>query len=137
MEEKVLIKGIFGGKFIFVILYILAAVSFGILTMVDIIDYWDGILIITGGIIAIVLVACGIIISKIMKKRELIVTNKRVIARSAFSFRTDFNIEKITSVSTRAFGGIGCGTSSLKILFHFCKNKQEIFDTIAAETLKK
>ena len=75
------------------------------------------------------LILCGFafVLGKILDKRELIITNKRVIARGAFSFRTDFPIEKVTSVSTRWFGGIGCGTPSLKIMMFFCKNKQEIF----------
>lgn len=137
MEEKVLIKGVFGGKIITIILYIIAAIGFALLTVIDLVAEFSGILIMTGVISAIFLVAYGIIVSIIMKKRELIVTNKRVIARGVFSFRTDFPIEKITDVSMRWFGGIGCGTPSLKIMLYFCKNKQEIFDTVASETLKR
>ena len=70
MEEKVLIKGVFGGKFIYVILYILAIIIGGLFIMIDIAEGWDGMLIATGVISAIILIICGAIISKIMKKRE-------------------------------------------------------------------
>ena len=137
MEEKVLIKGEFGGKVIPVILYVLAAIAFLVLTIFDIVDSWDGILVAIGAGSAIVLAVCGILLKAIFKKRELIVTNKRVIARSAFGFRTDIPIEKITDVSMRYFNGIGCGSPSLKVMFPFCKNKIEIFDTIVSESLQR
>lgn len=130
MEEKVLVKGVFGGKFISIILYILAVVTFGFLAMATAI-------LIMGLISGIVLAIFGLIISAILKKRELIVTNKRVIARGAFGFRADLPIEKITDVSMRWFNGIGCASPSLRIRFHFCKNKTEIFDTIISESLQR
>lgn len=137
MEEKVLIKGEFGGKVIPVILYVLAAIAFLVLTIFDIVDSWDGILIAIGAGSAIVLAVCGILLKAILKKRELIVTNKRVIARGAFGFRTDIPVEKITDVSMRYFNRIGCGSPSLKVMFPFCKNKIEIFDTIVSESLQR
>lgn len=136
MEEKVLVKGVFGGKFAVTLLYILAAVILGILSIIDIEDHWDGELIIIGAVIAVIFVVFAIILGKSLKKRELIVTSKRVIARGAFGYRTDLAIENITSVSTYAFKGIGCASSSAKIKYLFCKNKMEIFDTISAEMLK-
>lgn len=137
MEEKILIKGTFGGKFIPFIFYIIGVVPFVILTIYDVADSWDGILITLGAGILLLFGGLGLIMSVIIKKRELIITNKRIIVRSAFGFRTDFPIEKVTDISMRPFSGIGCGSPSLKIMFHFCKNKQEIFDTIASETLKR
>lgn len=137
MEEKVLIKGVFGGKFISIILYILAIIFAVFFIALDSSLYADGALIAIGVIFAIGLIGWGIIIGKLLKKREMIVTNKRVIVRSAFGFREDMPIEKITNVSTRFFSGIGCGTPSTKIKFHFCKNKVEVFDTIISESLQR
>lgn len=137
MEEKVLAKGVFGGKFIPVIFYVLAAIVFCYSVITAATYGWDGTFIVFALIYALTSTAFGIIIGKLMKKRELIVTNKRVIVRNAFCFRTDFPIEKITSVSTRWFGRIGCGSSSMKIMLGLCKNKQEIFDTIASEMVKR
>ena len=136
MEEKVLVKGVFGGKILSVILYILAAIVFGILTIVDIVDYWDGILILIGAISAVVLVAWGVIFAAILKKREMIVTTKRIIARGAFGYRTDLAIEKITDVSTGWLNAIGCASPSVRVKYHFCKNKMDIFDTISAKMLE-
>ena len=136
MEEKVLVKGIFGGKFMVTLIWILSIAAIALCIVCGIVNYDEG-LIIIGVVCGIPLIIFAIIFSALLKKRELIVTNKRVIARAAFGYRTDLPIEKITNVSMRCFNGIGCGTPSTKIRFHFCKNKQEIFDTIASETLKR
>ena len=136
MEEKVLVKGEFGGKFFAVLLWILSMALIAICIVCGIVNY-DEELIIMGIVGGIPLIILSIILSVILKKRELVITNKRIIARSAFGFRTDIPIEKITNISMRWFGGIGCGSPSTKVRFHFCKNKQEIFDTIASETLKR
>ena len=131
MEEKILIKGDFALRFIPIVLSAVGIFIFALFTLID------GAFFLINLIIAIIFIVAAIIANKALKKRELIVTNKRVIARGAFGYRTDLPIEKITNVSMRCFGGIGCGTPSTKIRFHFCKNKQEIFDTIASETLKR
>ncbi|MBE6787208.1 MAG: hypothetical protein E7537_02550 [Ruminococcaceae bacterium] len=136
MEEKVLIKGVFGGKFIITILWILGITFFALCCIGGIIDN-DAEIIIIGMVGGIPLIFFATILTVLLKKCELIVTNKRVIARGAFGYRTDLPIEKITNISMRYFGGIGCGSPSTKVRFHFCKNKQEIFDTIASETLKR
>lgn len=137
MEEKILIKGDFGGKFIPLVLSVLGVIAFIVLTIIDISGYFDGVLIAIGLISAVILFIYAIIINEIFKKRELIITNKRVIARGAFGFRADLPIEKITDVSMRWINGIGCASPSTRIKFHFCKNKTEVFDTIAAETLQR
>ena len=136
MEEKVLVKGTFGGKFVVALIYILAA-------MFGIIFIWIGIadeneeMIIPGVFITIVFVIIGIIVSAILKKREFIITNKRVIARGAFGFWADMPLEKVTAIRTGFFSCIGCSTPSVKVKYHFCKNKMEIFDTITAEVLQR
>lgn len=137
MEEKILIKGDFGGKFIPLVLSVLGVIAFIVLTIIDISGYFDGVLIAVGLISAVILFIYAIIINEIFKKRELIITNKRVIARGAFGFRADLPIEKITDVSMRWINGIGCASPSLRIRFHFCKNKTEVFDTIISESLQR
>lgn len=137
MEEKILAKGIFGGVFIPITISVLAAISFVISAIVDLLEELDGKLIISGAVLAIVLIAWAIVINEILKRRALIITNKRVVARAAFGFRTDIPITKITSVSMLWFGGIGCGSPSFKIFFFLCKNKAEIFDTISSEVAKR
>lgn len=137
MEEKILIKGDFGGKFIPLVLSVLGVIAFIVLTIIDISGYFDGVLIAIGLISAVILFIYAIIINEIFKKRELIITNKRVIARGAFGFRADLPIEKITDVSMRWINGIGCASPSLRIRFHFCKNKTEVFDTIISESLQR
>lgn len=132
MEEKVLIKGEFGGKFLVVLLYIVAA-----LTAFVFIVSGDDDLIPVGIVFGLVLVLFAIILNVLLNKRELVVTNKRVIARGAFGYRTDLPTEKVTNVSTYWFGGIGCGSPSSKIRFLFCKNKVEIFDVIISESLQR
>lgn len=137
MEEKILIKGDFGGKFIPIILSALGVVAFIVLTIIDILGYFGGVLIGIGLISAVILFIYAIIINEILKRRELIITNKRAIARGSFGFRADLPIEKITDVSMRWFNGIGCASPSLRIRFHFCKNKTEVFDTIISESLQR
>lgn len=136
MEEKVLVKGVFGGKFMVTLFWILSIAFIAICVVCGIVNY-DEVLMAIGIVGGIPLIVFTVIFSVLLKKRELIVTNKRVIARAAFGYRTDLPIEKITNISMRCLGGIGCGTPSTKIRFHFCKNKQEVFDTIASETLKR
>ena len=133
MEEKVLIKAVFSKlKFLVILCYVIAAILFviGLGTGYDIAILWLT-------VSAIFMVFVGVILGTIFKKRELIVTNKRVIARGAFGFRADIPIEKITNVSMRWFNGIGCASPSLRIIFYFCKNKTEVFDTIISESLQR
>ena len=140
MEEKVLVKGIFKSKLmsaLTTILYILAPIILVVFIAIDIEQYMDGAMIVTGVLLAGLFVLGAIIIRKIFKKREVIVTNKRVIVKGILKFRKDFPIEKITEVSTCWFNGIGCASPSSKFKYHFCANKMEIFDTIAEETLQR
>lgn len=90
------------------------------------------------GIIISIIIACfTLLLSYILKKRELVVTNKRVVAKGAFGFRKDIPIEKVTSFSTFIFMGIGCSSPSAKIRFNYCKNKLEVFDAIVLEATKR
>ena len=133
MEEKVLIKAVFSKlKFLVVLCYVIAAILFVIGLAIG---YDIAILYLTASSVFMVFV--GVILGGILKMRELIVTNKRVIARGAFGYRADLPIEKITDVSMCWFNGIGCASPSTRIKFHFCKNKTEVFDTIISESLQR
>ena len=131
MEEKVLVKGLFSNVIIPIIAWVLGALSFVIFALID-----DD-LIASGVLFALIFLAIGFIALAILKKRQMIVTNKRVIARGAFGCRVDLPIEKVTSTSIYIFNGIGCASPSKRIRFFFCKNKIELFDTIASEVLQR
>ena len=136
MEEKVLVKGVFGGKFLVTLIYIFAALIGVIFIGMGIADENEEV-IIPGVFMVLVFVIMGIIVNIILNKREFIVTNKRVIARGAFGFRADMPLEKVTAIRTYFWSGIGCSTPSVRVKYIFCKNKIEIFDTIAAEVLQR
>ncbi len=137
MEEKILIKAEFSSlKTLVSILWLLTAICF--LVFIIIAFAWvEPIFIEIGAVPTIILACTTLIITEILKKRELIVTNKRVIARGAFGYRLDLPIEKVTNVAMCGFDGIGCGSPSAKIKYHFCKNKTEVFDTIISESLQR
>lgn len=137
MEEKILIKAVFSSlKFLVTIFWFLSAICFLVFAIIGI--YWEEtIFILIGSVSTFILVLTTLIITEILKRRELIVTNKRVIARGAFGFRADLPIEKITDVSMCWLNGIGCASPSARVKYHFCKNKMELFDTIVAEVLQR
>lgn len=137
MEEKILIKAVFSSlKFLVTILWVLTVICFLVFAIIAI-DWEEPIFILTGSVSTFILVLTTLIITEILKRRELIVTNKRVIARGAFGYREDLPIEKVTNVSMCFFNGIGCGSPSAKIKYHFCKNMTEVFDTIISESLQR
>ena len=133
MEEKILIKAEFSSlNFLFIIPLLPLVPFFNIIVATNRIMLFAPFI-----AICVFLFLVVWIIKKILEKREIIVTNKRVIARGAFGQRLDIPIEKITNVSMYWFNGIGCGSPSSKIRFHLCKNKTEIFDTIISESLQR
>lgn len=136
MEEKVLAKGVLGGKLIIAILMIISLVITGICA-IGFMNNHDEELAIIFMVIGICLIVFWAILGIAAKKREITVTDKRVIAKGAFGYRQDLPIEKITNVSTGFFNKIGCGSPSAKIRFYFCKNKMEVFDAIIAEVLQR
>lgn len=149
MEEKVLIKADFW-KFTF--LLVLLWIAFGCLVIFQLIDisiwindsinwgfdffmfleyFFLHLSITLPSLFAIIL------FKHILKKREFIVTNKRVIVRSSFGFRKDIQLNKITSTSTYFFKGVGVASSSARIKVFFCKNKMDLFDLISKELLSE
>lgn len=137
MEEKILVKGIFYGEkvplIVGVVLGVLSLIIFG-----SIDDYF----VVFGLISGFSLLIIGAICTAILTNRELIITNKRIIARTAFGIRKDFVIKNITDVvmygwlpRSFSFDGISVATPSSRISFGFCKNKEELFNTISAQIL--
>lgn len=137
MEEKILAKADFVKfKFLIAFLWTLPPICL-IAFIIWAIDTGVIGIMLVGIVISIVIAIMTLLLSYILKKRELVVTNKRVIAKRAFGFRKDFPIEKVTEMSMCIFMGIGCASPSSKIKFLFCKNKTEIFDIIAFGTTKR
>ena len=137
MEEKILIKSEFSKL---TPLFVLMWIVFGIIisTGVSLSSSWGDSGILFGMLfIALIWLFVILILKNIVNKKELIVTNKRIIARGAFGYRKDIKLEKVTSVSTYFLKGIGVGSSSAKIKFLFCTNKMEVFDTISKELLSE
>ena len=66
-----------------------------------------------------------------MNRCEIAVTNKRVYGKAAFGKRVDLPIDKISSVAMCAFKGVSVATSSGKISFLLCNNRDEVFNTIS------
>lgn len=144
MEEKILVKGIFYGEKGPLIVGVVLGIISLILGFVGEANahYSHGQYILFGFLGAIVYIAIGVILMKVLEKRELIVTNKRVIARRAFGIRKDFVIKNITDIVMYGwlprsffFDGISVATPSSRISFGFCRNKEELFNTISAQIL--
>lgn len=137
MEEKILVKGIFYGEKVPLFL----GIALGVLSLIifcSISDYF----VVFGLISGFSLLIIGAICTVILVNRELIITNKRIIVRTAFGIRKDFVIKNITDTvmygwlpRSFSFDGISVATPSSRISFGFCKNKEELFNTISAQIL--
>ena len=137
MDEKIIIKADFYKfKFFIAFLWTLCPILFFVF-MANAIDEGEMGIMFAGIVVVALLALYILLLSYVLKKRELIVTNKRVISRRAFAFRRDIPIEMVTDVSSRLFWGISCGSPSTKIFFSFCKNYKEVFDAISHEVLKR
>lgn len=68
---------------------------------------------------------------------KMTVTNKRVYGKDVFAKRVDLPIDMISSVSTSIFNGISIATSSGRITFWFCKNRNEVFEEISKLLLER
>ncbi len=137
MEERVLAKADFiKFKFLIAFLWTLSPICL-LGFIIWAIDQGTIAIMLVGMVISVVIALMTLLLSYILKKRELVVTNKRVIARGAFGYRRDFPMEKVTDISTCFFMGIGCASPSSKIKFLYCKNKKEVFDAISFEVMRR
>lgn len=136
MEEKVLLKGNFNGEQIpRIIGIILGIVSIIIFISFDVALSGNGLFIFLGFVEAGIFIGIGAALMKLLEKRELVITNKRVIARGCFGFRRDIKLEDITDISMSRNNGISVASPSARIGFDFCTNKEEIYNTIAFQIL--
>lgn len=140
MEEKVLAKGVFSQFNVFMVMFLYLAVLGLVVTYVD-----------TSGtkynepsptpVIAAIMIFVGVIGAIIsylwLSKCEITVTNKRVYGMAAFSKRVDLPLDKISSVDTCYLKGVGVATSSGRIKFFLCKNRDEVFDAISKLLLER
>lgn len=137
MEEKVLLKGnLDGEKLPRIIGIILGIVSIIICISFDVELSGNGLFIFLGFVAAGIFIGIGAALMKLLEKRELVITNKRVIERRAFGFRRDIKLEDITDISMYDWNnGISVASPSARIGFVFCTNKEEIYNTIAFQIL--
>ena len=130
MEEKILISGKFSKTNVFsIILYTLAA-AYSVIWIICMITEPDPIgLILLPAIIIVVLI--GKFFEMLLNKCQLTITNKRVYGKAAFGRRVDLPLDMISSVGQSVFKGIGVATSSGKITFYLCQNREDVFNKIS------
>ncbi len=135
MEEKVLLKGNFNGEQIPRIIGIILGIMLIIIFIsFDVALSGNGLFIFLGFVEAGIFIGIGAALMKLLEKRELVITNKRVIARRCFGFRRDIKLEDITDISMSR-NGISVASPSARIGFAWCTNKEEIYNTIAFQIL--
>lgn len=138
MEEKVLIKGIFSKlNFLSIILWGVS-IYFFIGFFMSLGDFEEEPALVLVGLAGIVVFfGGGFLLQYLMNNCALTVSDKRVFGKAAFGQRVDLPFDKVSSVAMCAFKGIAVATSSGKIKFLFCKNKDEVFDTISEVLLER
>ena len=135
MQEIIRTRGIFGGKvlvcFLLTIVFVLA-VSPIWLTVLHFYGYFELIMaLFVASMLLLILLL--VITCKILDKRSLVVTNKRVSACAAFGCRIDIPLEKITGVQLANFNSIIISSPSAKIKLSFCENSIQVFNTVVGE----
>ena len=135
MEEKVLSKGLFS-KFNFITGIFIFIAIFGLLGITAV-GAEDEVSMIVGFIYIIVGTVGAIFFYNLFNKCDITVTNKRVYGKAAFGKRVDLPFDMISSVGTSAFKGISVATSSGRITFYLCKNRDEVFNTVSKLLLER
>lgn len=142
MKEKEIIKGEFSQyiNIVTVLFDIFAAfwIPFGYIMYV--VEDYDTASIGAGFGFAFLTLIVGHIIGSMVSNvcsPKITVTNKRVYGKDVFCKRVDLPIDMISSVATSIFNGISIATSSGRITFWFCKNRDEIFEEISKLLLER
>ncbi len=135
MEEKVLAKGIFS-KFNFITGIFIFIAVFGVIGIVAFGAEDEGSLIV-GFIYMIVGTVGAIFFYNLFNKCDIVVTDKRVYGKAAFGKRVDLPFDMVSSVGTGAFKGVKVATSSGRITFYLCKNRDVIFNAISKLLLER
>ena len=89
-------------------------------------------------IIAAVVFAVAALITFLLFRCELVVTDRRVYGKAAFGKRIDLPMGKISSIGLGAnlFSSIAVATSSGKLQFYLLENREEVYQTISDEIAK-
>lgn len=92
-----------------------------------------------GAGIAFIIVGGGLalLFHNLFDKCALTVTSKRVYGEAAFGRKMDLPLDKVSAVATCAFSGVVIATSSGRIKFRRCKNKEEVFNAVSALLMKR
>ena len=137
MEEKVLAKGIFS-KFNFMAVIFIFIAVFGLLGMFTYDpDDIEELSMIPCIIYMVVGTIGAIFFYNLFNKCDIVVTDKRVYGKAAFGKRVDLPLDMVSSVGTGAFKGVSVATSSGRITFYLCKNRDVIFNTISKLLLER
>ena len=77
--------------------------------------------------------AIAALITFLLFRCELVVTDKRVYGKAAFGTRIDLPINKISSIGlgVKLFSSVAVATSSGKIKFYLLKNREEVYQIIS------
>ena len=122
-QEQVLANGIFSkNNLISMFFYIIAIAC-----------VWSGMFLqwIACFFVAIIAFDVGLFLQISLSRCELTVTDRRVFGRAAFGNRVDLPFDMISFVGTSVFKGICVATSSGRIKFYLCKNREQVFDVIS------
>ena len=136
MDEKILAKGKFS-KFNFISVIFLLFGLFGLVGFFISASESDGLGILMGVLYMLIGVGGMLFFYYLLNKCDMTVTNKRVYGKAAFGRRVDLPFDKISSVDTCIFKGIGVATSSGRIKFLLCKNRNEVFEAISNLLLER
>lgn len=89
--------------------------------------------------------ACGTIISSFLALYfllrfsgcEITVTDKRVYGKVAFGKRVDLPLDMVSAVGISAFNGVHVATSSGRLTFYLCQNRDEVFNAISVLLMER
>lgn len=127
MEEKVLAKGIFNKNFGKYCVFSLI----GMFAFICLAGFTGAFALMAPGMILGICFYIFLFLFLFCSKVEMTVTDKRIFGKAIFKRRVDLPLDKISSVDTCMFNGIGVATSSGRMKFLFCKNRDEVFDVIS------
>ena len=136
MDEIVIAKGKFSKFNIISVIFLLFGL-FGLFCFFVYAFDGDGLGAFMGALYMLIGVGGMLFFYYLFNKCDITVTDKRVYGKAAFGRRVDLPFDKISSVDTCIFKGIGVATSSGRIKFLLCKNRDEVFDSISNLLLER
>ncbi len=136
MEEKILIKGTFSKFNVFSVIFILLGL-FGLIGGIGSASEGAAIGIVMGLLYMLIGFGGATLFYHLLNKCDITVTDRRVYGKAAFGKRVDLPFDMISSVDMCAFKGVGVATSSGRIKFLFCINKENVFTAISNVLLER